>query len=69
MKWLSERNTLITFAALIITAIASINVGKADEGDNRQPLRGRVVALARPSPNTVHLTIMMSEAKSTRRAG
>jgi hypothetical protein len=46
MKWLSERNTLITFAALIITAIASINVGKADEGDNRQPLRGRVVALA-----------------------
>jgi hypothetical protein len=35
VKRLSERNTLITIAALMITATACINVGKADdEGDN-----------------------------------
>src|SRR5215472_18292286 len=36
-------------AALMITAIASVNVGKADdEGEIRQSLRGRVVALGIP---------------------
>ena len=44
MKRLSERNTLITIAALLITAIATINVGNADdEGDNHESLRGRFV--------------------------
>src|SRR5215469_8996520 len=54
LKRLSERNALITMAALMITAIASINVGKADdEGDNRQPLRGRVVALGIPGASAI----------------
>src|SRR5215472_14731854 len=50
MKRPSKQNTLIVVsAALMITAIASINVGKADDKrDNQQPLRGRVVALGIP---------------------
>src|SRR5215471_8798439 len=50
MKRPSKQNTLIVVsAALMITAIASINVGKADdETDNQQPLSGRVVALGIP---------------------
>lgn len=54
MKRLSERNTLITIAALLITAIASINVGKADdEGDNHESLRGRIVALGIPGASEI----------------
>jgi len=55
MKRLSERNALITIAAaLLITAIASINVSKADdEGDNQQTLRGRVVAVGIPGASAI----------------
>ena len=55
MKRLSERNALITIAAaLLITASASINVGKADdEGDNQQALRGRIVAVGIPGASAV----------------
>ena len=55
MKKLRERNALITMAAaLMITAIASMNVGKADdEGDNRQSLRGRIVALGIPGASAI----------------
>src|SRR5215831_1310908 len=55
MKGLSERNTLITMAAaLLLTAIASFNIGKADdEGDNRQSLRGRIVALGIPGASAI----------------
>jgi len=55
MKRLSERNALITIAAaLLMTAIASINVSKADdEGDNQQTLRGRVVAVGIPGASAI----------------
>jgi len=55
MKRLTERNALITIAAaLLITASASINVGKADdEGDNQQALRGRIVAVGIPGASAV----------------
>ena len=54
MKRLSQRNTLITMAAPLITAIASINVGKADdEGDNHESLRGRIVALGIPGASAI----------------
>ena len=54
MKRLSQRNTLITMAAILITAIASINVGKADdEGDNHESLRGRIVALGIPGASAI----------------
>src|SRR5215471_15477925 len=55
MKRLSERNTLITIAAaLLITAIAGINAGKADgEGDDQPPIRGRIVALGIPGASAI----------------
>jgi hypothetical protein len=54
MKTLSERNTPITIAALMITVIASIHIGKADGGgDNRQSLRGRIVALGIPGASAI----------------
>ena len=54
MKTLNERNTPITIAALIITVIASINICKADGGgDNRQSLRGRIVALGIPGTSAI----------------
>jgi hypothetical protein len=55
VKRLWARNTLIMMAAaLMITAIASFNVGKADdEGENQQFLRGRIVALGIPGASTI----------------
>src|SRR3989442_6565324 len=46
---------LITiFAALMITATSSINVGKADdEGQKKQSLRGRIVAVGIPGASTI----------------
>ena len=46
---------LITiFAALMITATSSINVGKGeDEGHKQQSLRGRIVALGIPGASTI----------------
>src|SRR5882672_3030996 len=46
---------LITiFAALMITATSSINVGKADdEGQKKQSLRGRIVAVGIPDASAI----------------
>src|SRR5215469_11261524 len=55
MKRPSKQNTLIAIsAALLITAIASGNVGKADdERENQQSLRGRIVALGIPGASAI----------------
>jgi hypothetical protein len=55
MKKFSTQNTLITIAAaLMIAAIGSINVGKADDERNSQPtLRGRIVALDIPGASAI----------------